>query len=118
VPQARHELARLAAEAGASDELLDAVRLAASEAVTNAVLHAYDGMMGEIRVDVDVTPHELSVLIADDGNPQARREDKQGLGVGLLLIAECCDDLDIVKRDSGGTEVRMRFALNGATRRT
>jgi serine/threonine-protein kinase RsbW len=113
VPRARQELARLAAEAGVPPELVDAVRLAASEAITNVVLHAYDGMTGQVRVDVDVTSSELSVLVADEGGGLSPRIDSPGLGLGLILIAQACDELDIIKRQGGGTELRMRFGLNG-----
>jgi anti-sigma regulatory factor (Ser/Thr protein kinase) len=111
VPRARRELARLAAEVGVPPEQVEAVRLAASEAITNVVLHAYDGMTGEVRVDVDVTPSELSVLIADEGSGLQPRCEKGGLGLGLVLIAQACDELDIIKRKGGGTVLRMRFGL-------
>ena len=41
VPRARRALREFAAAAGATVDQVDAVRLASSEAVTNAVLHAY-----------------------------------------------------------------------------
>jgi anti-sigma regulatory factor (Ser/Thr protein kinase) len=113
VPRARQELARLAADAGAPVEQIEAVRLAASEAITNVVLHAYDGVTGEVRVGMDVSPSELSVLISDDGAGLRPRLEKRGLGLGLALIAQACDELDIIKRASGGTELRMRFGLDG-----
>jgi hypothetical protein len=34
-----------------------------------------------------------------------------GLGFGLSLISQVCDEFEIAKRSSGGLEVRMRFAL-------
>jgi hypothetical protein len=36
-----------------------------------------------------------------------------GLGFGLSLISQVCDEFEIAKRSSGGLEVRMRFALGG-----
>ncbi len=113
VPLARRELTRLVSDAGVPAERVEAVRLATSEAITNVVLHAYDGTVGEIRIDVDLTPEELSVLIADDGAGLRPHYDKRGLGLGLVLIAQACDELDIIKGDGGGTELRMRFGLNG-----
>ena len=114
VPEARHDLARFAADAGAPSDRVEAVRLAASEAITNIVLHAYDRTAGEIHVDADVATGELTVHIADDGTGLRPRFDKPGLGLGLALIAQASDELDIVKRPEGGTKLRMRFALNGA----
>jgi Histidine kinase-like ATPase domain len=46
IPRARMALTRFAAEAGATEEQQEQVRLVVSEAVTNAVQHAYDGRPG------------------------------------------------------------------------
>ena len=113
VPVARQELVRFAAEAGAPSDRVEAVRLAASEAITNIVLHAYERTDGEIHVDADVAIGELTVHIADDGTGLRPRCDKSGLGLGLALIAQASDELDIVKRPEGGTDLRMRFTLDG-----
>jgi hypothetical protein len=39
------------------------------------------------------------------------RTNRPGLGLGLGLISQVTDELAIVPRASGGTEVRMRFDL-------
>jgi serine/threonine-protein kinase RsbW len=114
VPRARHALAELAAAAGAAEPQLHAVRLATSEALTNVVLHAYQGDVGEIHVEAAVTGGELWVLIADDGSGLRPRVDSPGLGVGLALIAQTTDDFSVIKRAHGGTELRMRFSLRAA----
>jgi anti-sigma regulatory factor (Ser/Thr protein kinase) len=111
VPRARHALAGFAARAGASREQLDAVRLTSSEALTNAVLHAYRGEPGAIQVTAAVVAQELWVLIADEGCGMEPGAERPGLGLGLGLIAKLTDDFTIAARSSGGTEVRMRFDL-------
>jgi anti-sigma regulatory factor (Ser/Thr protein kinase) len=111
VPAARAALAELALAAGASEDRLDGVRLAASEALTNAVQHAYPDGAGSIYVTGAVTSGELWVLIGDDGCGLRSRAESRGLGLGLVLIAQISDDFSIVTRSSGGTEVRMRFNL-------
>ncbi len=112
VPLAREELVEFAAAAGASEEQLDAVTLAASEALTNVVVHAYPARLpGRIHVTAALTSSELWVLVADDGRGFRARGDSPGLGIGLALIAQVSDDFAIVKRSSGGTELRMRFSL-------
>ena len=58
VAQARAQLAEFAAAAGATAEQVDAVRLAASEAMTNSVLHAYRGAPGSIDVNASVVSGE------------------------------------------------------------
>lgn len=100
-----------------------AVELAVSEAVTNAVLHAYrdrNGPSTEGRVNVRVTAdgEGVWVLVADDGVGMAPRDDSPGLGVGLTIIATLSDQLLIVQGETG-TRVHMRFPFTdaGAQRR-
>jgi serine/threonine-protein kinase RsbW len=113
VPTARDALVDFAVAAGASTEQLDAIRLACSEALTNVVVHAYDDRPGPIHISAAVAGHELWLLIADDGRGLRPRADSPGLGQGLRLIAQAADELTIVKRSTGGTELQLRFALGG-----
>jgi anti-sigma regulatory factor (Ser/Thr protein kinase) len=114
VSQARHVLTDFAVSAGADERQAEAVRLASSEALTNAVVHAYPGDQGDIHVTAAVVADEVWVLIADDGCGLEPRTGRPGLGLGLGLIAQLSDHLAIAPRANGGTEVRMRFALVGS----
>ncbi len=115
IAEARARLARFAAGAGATPTLIDAVRLAASEAMTNCVLHAYRGEPGEIHVNAALVSGQLWIRISDDGPGLEPRADRPGLGLGLGLISQVSDDFAVVSRASGGTEVRMRFSLDRGT---
>jgi serine/threonine-protein kinase RsbW len=117
VPVVRRALREFALAAGASQPQVDAVRLAVSEAVTNAVVHAYRGEPGEIHVTAALVSDELWLLIADDGCGMEPRADRPGLGLGLGLISQVSDELAIAPRAGGGTELRMRFNI-GARGRT
>jgi anti-sigma regulatory factor (Ser/Thr protein kinase) len=112
VPRARQAVVELATEAGASDEELDAIRLATSEALTNAVVHAYEGAPGQVHVQAALDGGQLSVTVADDGRGLAPRLDRRGMGLGLALIADAAEEVAIVKRPTGGTAVQMRFAVS------
>jgi stage II sporulation protein AB (anti-sigma F factor) len=112
VPRARKALSAFATEAGMAGDQLEGVRLVVSEAISNAVLHAYDGDDGEIQVTAAVVPGELWILIADDGaGLRAERTENRGLGLGLGWMAQFSDGLTLVTRSSGGLEVRLRFDL-------
>jgi anti-sigma regulatory factor (Ser/Thr protein kinase) len=115
VPLARHAIVELARAGAANAEQLHAVRLACSEAITNVVRHAYRGGHGLVHVDAALADGELWVLVADDGCGLGTRSDTPGMGQGLRLIAAVSDDLTIVERAEGGTELRMRFSLARAT---
>ena len=111
VAQARSQLADFAASVGATASQTDSVRLAASEAMTNSVLHAYRGDPGPIYVSAAVVAGELQIEIADDGCGLTPRADRPGLGLGLGLISQVSDEFTIASRATGGTEVRIRFRL-------
>ena len=116
VGRARAAVAQFAADAGATRREIDDIRLATSEAVTNSVLHAYRGRPGAIQLTAAVVSDELWVLVADHGCGMQPRDNGPGLGLGLGLISQISEDLAIVPRSSGGTEVRMRFPLERVER--
>jgi serine/threonine-protein kinase RsbW len=111
VPQARAALSAFAVSAGATPERIEEIRMATSEALTNAVVHAYQDGPGSIHVTAALAPGELWILIADDGPGMQPRINSPGLGVGLALIAHAADGFAVAKRSTGGTELQMRFSL-------
>ena len=113
VPRARAVLTGFAEDAGACGDRLHAIRLAASEAVTNAVRHAYrDRTPGAIQVSASYLENEVWLLIADTGTGLRARSKAPGLGLGLALIAQLADDFQIHSRGTGGTELQMLFKLH------
>jgi serine/threonine-protein kinase RsbW/stage II sporulation protein AB (anti-sigma F factor) len=114
VPAVRRDVCNLAEGAGARDETIEAIRLAASEAVTNAVLHAYRDGQGAVEVTAAVVSGEMWLFISDQGRGLKVRSDRPGLGLGLALIANVCDEFTVGAPTSGGVELRMRFSLGSA----
>jgi len=92
---------------------VEAMTLAVSEAATNVVVHAYRDKEtpGEIEVAAALAADELWVIITDTGAGLRPRTDSPGLGLGLAIIAQIADGVDLVKPSAGGLELRMRFAL-------
>jgi serine/threonine-protein kinase RsbW len=113
VPRARNDVVAFAAQRGATERQREAIRLAVSEAVSNVVLHAYNGGGdgGRVHVTAQVAARELWILISDEGRGFQAPAHNPGLGWGLPLIAHMSDRLEIAERAEGGTEVRMRFPL-------
>lgn len=114
VPAARHDLAAFATEHGATDGQREAIVSAVSEAVSNAVMHAYRGTQGRIYVTAAVAGHDLWLLVADEGCGFETPSPTPGLGWGLALIAHASDDFVLAARAEGGTEARMRFAIGNS----
>jgi anti-sigma regulatory factor (Ser/Thr protein kinase) len=118
VRQLRARVTAFAQAAGAPPELLEAVALAVSETVTNAIVHAYAGAPepGPVRVRCRVAEGHLVVEVADDGRGIAPRHDSPGLGQGLAMVGALTEALDIALGPGGhGTAVTMTFAASPAT---
>jgi serine/threonine-protein kinase RsbW/stage II sporulation protein AB (anti-sigma F factor) len=109
----RAEVAAFVVAAGVGEPLLTGVKLAVSEAVTNAVVHAYVDAEapGEVRLLASLRDGHVYVTVSDDGCGMMPRLDSPGLGVGLPFIAHTADSLDIDHSAGGGTELRMSFRI-------
>jgi len=104
---ARNAVARLARSLEAS---IDDVKIAVSEAVANAVVHAYrDTDPGEIRVVARNERGRLLVTVADDGIGMTPNPGNPGLRLGIPLITKLCEDVRFTSSDDG-TVVSMSFA--------
>ncbi len=114
--RARAAARAFAAESGADADTLAAVALCVSEAVSNAVVHAYreSDRPGEVEVEAKRPNGYLCLLVRDHGCGLAPRTDSPGLGLGLPLIAESASSLEVRTPGDGGTEIRMRFDLRTA----
>ena len=102
VSQARRGVTAFARAHGASEDALDKVSLAVSEATTNAVIHAFVGLPPG-RVSVIAEPGEGCVLVRvlDDGRGMTPRADSAGLGLGLTLMASMATRCVIREGPSG-----------------
>jgi serine/threonine-protein kinase RsbW/stage II sporulation protein AB (anti-sigma F factor) len=107
----RREIAAFAQRAGMDEDGVGSVRLAVSEAATNAVVHAYrEGESGELLVRAYVDARELIVIVSDMGLGLAPRSDSPGLGLGMPLMATVTTRFEVTS-DGNGTRIHMAFAL-------
>lgn len=88
-----------------------AVALAVSEAITNAVMHAYrDTEAGTIHITADHPPDDgLVVTVRDRGQGLKPRSNSPGYGLGLPMVAQLTTTLEIAPAPDGGTVIRMHF---------
>jgi anti-sigma regulatory factor (Ser/Thr protein kinase) len=108
-------VAEFATRAGLSEAMIDKVKLAVSEAATNVVVHAYRNASepGLIALEAVAAAGELRVSVADTGPGLQPQQDSPGLGLGLAIIAQLTDDLELLRGEHGGLCVLMRFAPPG-----
>src|SRR5687768_8571469 len=85
VAQLRQAVADFADEHGVTEPCLSDIRLAVSEAVSNAVIHAFRGREhGTVIASVTTSDGEwIEVRVTDDGSGMAPRDDSPGMGLGL-----------------------------------
>lgn len=111
----RRSVVEYAAGGGASQRRREDVALAVSEALSNVVVHAYDGHdePGDVWVDAWLESGALEVAVCDGGNGMTRVRPSPGLGLGLSLMGQVADALRIESdASSPGVRVRMTFALH------
>jgi len=111
VGAARRAVAAFAEENGAPEDVVERVRLAVSEALNNAVTHAFAGSGGDVHVAADVEDRDLEVVVSDAGLG-FRTGVSPGAGLGMLVIERCCDAFLVHNRVPTGVEVWMRFWLD------
>ena len=106
-------------------ELAD-VKTAVSEAVTNAIIHAYKGKLATVRMRATLSDKALlSIDITDNGVGIA--DIKQAMqpfwtsvdgfersGMGFTVMESFMDSLDVYSKPGSGTTVRMYKQLSQA----
>jgi serine/threonine-protein kinase RsbW len=102
------------------DHVLGDLKLALTEACTNSVRHAYEGGDGVVEIVYDLYPDRLEIEVADEGEgfdaPSSADADADDLsegGLGIAIIQALADDLEIVRREGGGSRLRFVKRLDG-----
>lgn len=115
----RLAVASLARTAGFDEERVDDIRIAVSEACTNAVLaHEEAGTQDPITVAWEEAPDRIVVQVQDRvGTPAGdgvSPQDSQGFSTRMVmsvaLLQEMADELALEASESGGTTARLTFA--------
>lgn len=96
-------------------EALADLRLALTEACTNAVRHAYEGGDGSVELLYELYSDRLVVEVTDDGDgfdgePTVPRLDEDELvegGLGIAIIRAIADDFEVSGREQGGSTLRF-----------
>ncbi len=93
---------------------LEELKVAVSEAVTNAIVHAYPATTGCIRIEAVIIDGGVKVSVIDDGRGLVAAKSKitdegeeQRTGMGFSFMESFTDDLSVTSPAQGGTAVHM-----------
>jgi PAS domain S-box-containing protein len=117
VAELRRGVADFASAHGAAQDEINNITLAVSEAVTNAIIHAFVGReRGRVALTAEAGEGCVLVRVLDDGRGMTPHPESPGLGLGLTMMASMATRCDIREGPSGlGTEVRLAFDTPGVT---
>lgn len=120
---ARSAVATFAAQMDPNMEELGDIRTAVSEAVTNAIVHAYPNQIGMIKVKcrilkdntIDIIVKDQGIGIADLGKarqPMFTTGGAERSGMGFTIMESFMTSLTVKSAEGKGTTVHMRRKLH------
>ena len=103
---------------GLEKPLLGDLRLVVDEAVTNIVVHAYQGEGGPVELQLSRDGDDVIVLIRDQGpafDPDGVAEpaletalaERAPGGMGIFLMRQMMDEVTFTPQPEGGNELRL-----------
>lgn len=121
----RLTLSGIASRMGFSYEIIEDLKIATSEAITNAVQHAYKGEEGEVLISFGMHADHLEVVVSDKGESFDFHKTKESLGpyidhsaeflreggLGLYLIETLMDEVKVHQNE--GITLFMTKYLEG-----
>ena len=120
---ARIAVASLASQLDFTVSEIDEIKVAVSEAVTNAVIHAYREKVGNVMIQASLKNGTIEIIVKDEGSgiediDVAKKAEyttvKGRMGLGLVFMESFMDELTIQSVPGQGTTVRMVKAPIGA----
>ncbi len=100
------------------EELAD-VKTAVSEAVTNSIIHGYNGSSGEIEINCEISEKEVVIEISDSGvgipdiqkamEPlYTTKPEWERSGMGFAFMEAFMDELEVFSEVGKGTRVKLK----------
>ena len=119
---ARSAVACFAAQLDPTLDELGDIKTAVSEAVTNAIVHAYPDSLGKIVVRAQILEeHVLEIMVRDWGcgipdvqrarTPMYTTGGEERSGMGFTIMESFMDRLSIYSKPGKGTRVTMRKSI-------
>lgn len=124
---ARAVVAMFASQLDFTIDEIDEIKVAVSEAVSNAIIHGYEDKPGEVRVEAILSNGRIEVTVNDSGKgiadvawatePTHTTRPDERMGLGLVFIREYMDEMRVDSAPNRGTTVHMTKTPRSATAR-
>jgi len=120
---ARAAVAAFCAPLSPTVEQINDIKTAVSEAVTNAIVHAYPEHNGEIAVDVVIYDDKMvTIRVSDEGIGMSNVEEarkpffttksaNEHSGMGFTIMEAFMDEIEVASEVGNGTILTMRKSL-------
>ena len=124
---ARITVAAFASQLDPTIEELSDIKTAVSEAVTNSIVHGYEGKGGKVYMTLSLEDREIIIRIKDEGvgienvhkameplyttKPELERS-----GMGFSFMEAFMDELNVYSRKNVGTTVIMKKRIGESNR--
>lgn len=103
---------------------LSEIKTAISEAVTNSIIHGYDGKSGEVTLEGGIYDDTVEFTVSDDGVgiPDIRRAreplftgkpEMERSGMGFTIMEAFMDAVEVESEVGKGTRITMSKKLGG-----
>ncbi|GGH24897.1 anti-sigma F factor [Paenibacillus segetis] len=101
------------------DEITD-LKTVVSEAVTNSIIHGYDGNSeGIVNISVRIEDDTVTLIIEDKGRGiedlelakqplYTSKPELERSGMGFTIMENFMDEFDVISEVGGGTSIRMK----------
>ena len=105
-------------------EQLADIKTAVSEAVTNSIVHGYEGMVGYINLECEIENDTVYITVTDYGRGMAdvdlarkplytSRPELERSGMGFTVMETFMDNVEVSSTIGLGTVVKMSKKLQG-----
>jgi serine/threonine-protein kinase RsbW len=121
----REIVAEAARQVGFSDKEIYAIQLAADEASSNIIEHAYAGVTGgKLEIDIITSDNKLKIIMRDRGKPfdpasvpepnvKADLSERKIGGLGMYLMRKLMDEVSYESSPETGNILTMIKRLGG-----
>jgi len=103
-------------------EEINDIKTLISEAVTNCIVHAYEGKEGIIVLRIEIFTGCLHIEVEDFGKGildiekamqpfYTTKPEQERSGMGFTVMGAFCDELKVENKESGGLKVSMKKVI-------